>query len=232
MKGRPLPYPRWPLPSFHCGSVPLCAQHILSACGSTLEAHGHLTRLANALVSGSVNRPLVEWIQPLEGALKQREATLEEASGEPGATAASVVGTVLQEAKSHRSRKPGDTGDEGDSLREDAIEAALLSPAFKALTQSLRGADVSTKQGVREVIAKGFDGKCVLAVRSLCGTKQATSFDLHKTPSLGVARRPTQFPLRLPHVCSLSGCQHWGDSTPHGTLLHHRAPRSRRLTPF
>lgn len=91
--------------------------------------------------------------------------------GRPNITIHRAVEELIKEASiGELSAKDGEPSDSAldQTPRGDAINAALLSEAFKSVANALSAADVSTRLGRMDAIAAGFSGQCTLAVRALC----------------------------------------------------------------
>lgn len=145
------------------------------------EAYGLIMQLKGALLpeeSRKLDLALVA-VQ-LEEALKSREAILREVAARPGATATIIVAALLREraavletvGRSGRRAEDGNAAEGGvpDALASEA--AFVKSREFRALCQTIESIDLSTLDGLRLALDAGFDGNCVVAVRTLCATSK------------------------------------------------------------
>lgn len=178
------------------GRLPTLKAFILEKCSQGAEAYGLITQLKAALLpeeSRKLELPTVA--QQLEEALAAREALLQESANQPGASASTIVSALLKE-RSMLVNAAGRPSDNSISSNPDgemplpsafASEAAILKSAeFRAVCVALASTDTSTLDGAREALLHGFNGKCVLTVRTLCSTTRMGDPVARRHPTLGI----------------------------------------------
>lgn len=117
--------------------------------------------------------PLAELVPPLELALFSRQPLLAAAAGEAGATAASIVTSLIRHVQSLRAGASvagpasggGATG--AASAPHDAIEEALTGSAFLTFKAAVSSADFLTAGGRQTAFEAATVGDCVLPIRVL-----------------------------------------------------------------
>lgn len=179
------------------GRMPTLRTFVLDKCAQGAEAYGLISQLKAALLPEESRKLELSTVtQQLEEALAARHALLQENANRPGATASTIVAALLKE----RSMLASATGKSSDSagvsygLEGDmplpsvsASEAAILkSSEFRAICTALASIDVSTLDGAREALLSGFNGKCVVAVRTLCSTARMGDPIAKRHPTLGI----------------------------------------------
>lgn len=179
------------------GRMPTLKKFILDKCAQGAEAYGLISQLKAALLPEECKKLELSTVaQQLEEALATRLALLQENANQPGATASTIVAALLKErsmlvsatGKSSEGSSGGH-GQEGDMPLPNATasEAAILkSPEFRAVCTALSSIDVSTLDGAREALLCGFNGKCVVAVRTLCSTARMGDPIAKRHPALGI----------------------------------------------
>lgn len=174
-----------PHPSLHAVPVlarmPTLKRYILDRSEHGSEAFGLVMQLKGALLPDESRKlDLALVAVQLEEALKSREAVLREVAAQPQATASTIVSSLLRERAAvletvgRSGRRPEDGGSaEGGVPDALASEAAFVkSGEFRALCQTIESLDLSTLDGLRLALDAGFDGHCVVAVRTLCATSR------------------------------------------------------------
>lgn len=132
----------------------------------------------------------------IEASLLARTPALEEAADKEGATAASIVAALIHEVSTLRRGSTSKSSVDDPSAEErlssfapaDAeLEAAISqSPAFKRVCRVLSDIDLKADHGPRDAIAAGFDGACVLSVRTLISQSRYGDPVAKRHPCLGV----------------------------------------------
>lgn len=132
----------------------------------------------------------------IESALHARIPALEEAADKEGATAASVLVSLIHEVSSLRrgsTTKPASDEPISDERlasvgpADAELEAAISqSPSFKRICRALDSIDLRADHGPRDAIAAGFDGTCVLSVRTLLSQSRFGDPVAKRHPSLGL----------------------------------------------
>ena len=128
--------------------------------------------------SASAAATLGHCLPELEHSLGSHLAILQPAAARPGATAMSVVNTLVQSLSVIQHRAPSSQGPAAASATAgqsapsrggtDGIEAALRAGPFCAFVHAFGVCDTTTVAGSLEGIAAGFSRDCVLTVRLLC----------------------------------------------------------------
>lgn len=133
-------------------------------------------RLSNAGVGqdATLTTKLIE----VEKLLLSRLAAVTEFANRPGATAVSIVESLLSERASvqgagdNRIRDEeadnGDADPRGGGVESDSILRAINLDPFRHMAASVLAADVEDVRGRRRALVRGFANDCVLSVRVLC----------------------------------------------------------------
>lgn len=165
----------------------------MRSAASAREAHGALRQLGGLFVPGRGDSPLSELLPIIEAKLREREPTVLDAEGRPGATVSSVVMALMDEAAAitSMSKSSGPSASSDDfqrgemEPRPDAIEAALRTPVFKEIARRLERADLSTEAGRQEAVMIAFDPKCPLTIRAVCRPLRSAAV-LSRVPALAM----------------------------------------------
>lgn len=114
----------------------------------------------------------------VEKLLAARLAAVTEFANRPGATAMSIVDSLLAERASIQSPGEGGGGSAGGSeareeegrggVESDAILKAINQDAFRTMAAKVMEANVEDVQGRRLALVKGFANDCVISIRLLC----------------------------------------------------------------
>lgn len=180
--------------SFRC---PTLQRFILSRCRSKAEAVDLISQLKSGLLpSESRSLETLSVVGLIESSLFARIPALDEASNKDESTAASIVVSLIHEVSSLRrgTTSKSSTDDHFSDERLTSIapadvelEAAISqSPAFKRMCRSLESVDLQLDHGPRDAIAAGFDGECVLAIRTLISQSRSGDPVAKRHPSLGL----------------------------------------------
>lgn len=176
---------------------PTLQRFVLNRCRSKAEAVDLISQLKSGLLpSESRSLETLSVLGLIESALHARTPALEEASDKEGATAASVVVSLIHEVSSLRrgtiSKPLAENPFSDEQLISVApadaeLEAAISqSPAFKRVCRSLDSVDLRLDYGPRDAIAVGFDGTCVLSIRTLISQSRSGDPVAKRHPSLGL----------------------------------------------
>jgi hypothetical protein len=120
--------------------------------------------------------PLVEMTAELERVLFSKQAALQAAANEAGATASTIVGAVIRETGALRSAAaaavPGTTSltlgsGAPASIGGDAIEEALSSSAYVTFRDAVAKCDLLSASGRREAFEAATGGDCILLTRMI-----------------------------------------------------------------
>lgn len=160
---------------------------------SLREAYGALRQLGNLFVKSGRDAPLSELLPFVEAKLVDRLATLSDAGQRPGATTSTVLQALIDEENSLKAvsgasaapRSPSEGGSPGLEVRGDAVEAAILTSAFKDIGRQLDKADLNSEAGRLEAMAVAFDVKCPLAIRAVCKPLRSSAI-LARVPTLAI----------------------------------------------
>lgn len=163
---------RWYLPTpFGCSRVrraPTIHTYIVELSSSNQQAAGLITRLGHALLSEARAVALSDLFEPLEKDLaSNRISVLSDAAGQPGATAVTVVDAVLRGLHEAKQSTSGQQLEGEAPLATSAVVSAFNQEAFRRVARLVAASDVITEEGRRETIGAGFDGECMLSVRTL-----------------------------------------------------------------
>ena len=145
---------------------------------------------------------LVDVLSDLEAKLSDRGRCLTEALGKPGANAATVVKALLDELQRVKSGgAPPDGGLDSSSApepHEDQVLAAISgrhSGPFRSITTALAALDLQDPKGQIDALAVGFDGDCVLAVKTLLSRSPSGDRNAGRHPTLGILTKLRQYRL-------------------------------------
>ena len=132
--------------------------------------------------------PLAELVPPLELALFGRQPLLAAAAGEAGATAASIVTSLIRHVQNLRASAPGAGSSSGGgatgaaSAPHDAIEEALTGSAFLTFKAAVSAADFLTAGGRRTDFEAATVGDCILPTCPSASSRWARSGSPSATP--------------------------------------------------
>ena len=136
----------------------------------------------------ALGTPLAELIAPLETALYGRQAMLVAAASEQGATAASIMTSLLRQVQSMRANAPGAGSSTSAntagaaSAAGDAIEDALTGAPFIAFKTAIGAASFLTADGRRAAFEAATVGDCSLPIRILVAAEVGLA---KRHPALG-----------------------------------------------
>lgn len=169
------------------GTAPLCRAPVFAAKIARLsqgnaEITQHLDRLYYTLQSAQgmavpTSTTLLAKLDCVEAALAPRVAALDEFMVRPNATAHSVVEAFIAERVSANPHAPavappqaGAADGHSGNVEPDAaaVYRAIALEKFRHMANDVLKEDINSRVGRFNAIAAGFDGECMLAVRTLC----------------------------------------------------------------
>ena len=135
---------------------------------------------------------LLTVLSPLEENLFGRATALNQLTSKAGSTAASVVAELLSEISVARAPAgpalpAADSGAAATTspLSDGAFDAATnRHPPFVTMAAALSASTQSTNQGQIDTIGIGFEGSCIVAVKTLMSTTAGGDPDARKNASL------------------------------------------------